>query len=169
MSTGKGNMPYNFLRDAPEGSAMRRIYESRDHLVPTIDAWAERGQILRSDHRVLLFASLNHCRTLRRHGVLVDCIPLNIVNKVTLFKALAFQKDSEFTELFRHHILRMQETGTIAAIKQRRLGKHDENYEMAEPIVLGYDNVLFPYACLAFGVVIAVPLAFAEVIIKKLA
>ena len=34
---------------------------------------------------------------------------------------------------------------------------------MAEPIVLGYDNLFFPFGWLALGIVLVVPILVAEV------
>ena len=101
--------------------------------------------------------------------MLGDCIPLDIVDKVTFFKALAFQKDSELTPFFNHHLRRMEENGATAVITLRREGKRDNDFGISEAIVLGYDNLLFPSGWLAVGMVISGTLVFGEMIVKKLA
>ena len=159
MISAIGHTDYKIIKNAPEGSAMRRIFDAGDILVEP-DDWADdMGQM---PPKTVFFAPPTTCEK-----KFINCVPLDIVDKVSFFKALAFQKDSEFIALFNHYILRMKENGVIAALKKRRWGKHDKDYEMVEPFELGYDNVLFPYAWLAFGVIIAVSLVFGEVIVKK--
>ena len=159
MISAFGRLDYKVLRDAPEGSAMRRVFDAGDILAEP-DDWAD--DMDQMPDKTLFFAPPTTCEK-----KFINCVPLDIVDKVNFFKALAFQTDSEFIALFNHYILRMKENGVIDALKKRRWGKHNKDYEMVEPIVLGYDNVMFPYAWLAFGVIIAVPLVFGEAIVKK--
>ena len=164
MPDGFGRMAYTVLKNAPIGSAMRRIFDNEDLVIP--NDMADLVQKFRTNSRILIFApgGSKFCTDKLK----IDCIPLDIEDKFKFFKAMTFQKDSEFTALFNHHILRMQESGKIAAIRQRRLGQNDKDYEMSEAIVLGYNNVLFPYALPALGVVISVILAVGEAIVKTL-
>ena len=162
LTTGIGNMPYNLLRVAPQGSAMRRIFDRGDLVNP--DDYAEMGRILQKESKVLLFAP---DALLSRIGMLSDVIPLDIVDKVTFFKALAFQKESELTPFFNHHLRRMEENGATAIITLRREDKRDKDFGISEPIVLGYDNLLFPSGWLALGMVISGILVFGEKIVKK--
>ena len=98
-----------------------------------------------------------------------NLIALGVADAVTTFKSMALQKNSEFSTLFNHQILMMIESGKLERIKYQWEGKHDENYEVEEAIVLGYEHVLFPYSWLALGMTMSVPIILAEWMAKRLA
>ena len=96
-----------------------------------------------------------------------DLQVLDIAEAVPLYKGIALQKDSEFTMLLNHHLLKMFENGEILKIKHKWTAKYDQEYGMEEPVELGYEHVLFPYASLALGVVITLPMVIGEICFKR--
>ena len=61
---------------------------------------------------------------------------------------------AEFLPLFNHYILKGLEHGVYKRIYQRIHADlyTNEQFDMAEPLPLGYDNVVFAFMCLAMGV-----------------
>ena len=82
---------------------------------------------------------------------------------------LGLQKDSEFTEIFNHYILRGIESGCFKKLFSNYYVYHfaKENFEMIEPQPLGYDNVMFCFACLAVGIILSVIECLLELIVAK--
>ena len=93
---------------------------------------------------------------------------LDILEAINIPKTLAFDKNSELMPLFNHHICQMRESGVLHKMLTSASGDPDGVYEMDEAIVIGYENVLFPFGWLALGSVIVVPLIFVEVILGRL-
>ena len=77
--------------------------------------------------------------------------------------AWAFQKDSEFVELFNYHIQKMDEGGLLnqlqKTIYKKETGEDKCNVEM---IMIGYENVAFPCLVLVSGFVLAMAYSVAE-------
>ena len=77
--------------------------------------------------------------------------------------AWAFQKDSEFVELFNYHIQKMDEGGLLnqlqKTIYKKETGEDKCNVEM---IMIGYENVAFPCLVLVSGFVLALAYSVAE-------
>ena len=56
--------------------------------------------------------------------------------------------------MFNHYILKGLEHGVYKRIYQRIHADlyTNEQFDMAEPLPLGYDNVVFAFMCLALGI-----------------
>ena len=159
IKTGFGNMPYNLLKAAPNDSAMKRMFENNEFIVKQNDE--EMLQEIEGDSKTLLF----HYAGTPKYK---ETIEMDIVEAATLPRAFSFKKGSEFAALFNYHFLKMQEIGMTERIKKKWARDPDHDYGMAEPIVLGYDNLFFPFGWLALGIVVAVPILVAEVFGKLL-
>ena len=153
IEEGDGRMPTVLLSTAPPGSAMRRMYEENSFLVGTED---EMLSTVRTDPKTL-------CWTYEER----ELVALDIAENVAIDKSLAFKKGSELTKMFNNNLLKMQESGLINRIKSKWTSNRDQKYEMAGPIVLAFDNLFFPFACLALGIVVAVPITLTEVIVGR--
>ena len=81
-------------------------------------------------------------------------------------KAIALQKDSEFTTTLNYQMLMMFESGKLQKINHKWAAKYDMKYGMEEPVQLGYENVLFPYNFLALGIALALPMILCEFMFK---
>ena len=156
IRTGFGNMPYNLLKSAPNGTAMKRMYENNDIIVKQNDE--EMLQEIEGDSKTLLFHYADRYE---------ETIEMDIIEAATLPQAFSFKKGSEFTALFNYHILKMQESGLTQRIKTKwPIRDPDRDFGMTEPIVLGYDNLFFPFGWLALGTCVAVPILVAEIFRK---
>ena len=96
-----------------------------------------------------------------------NLVALDIKEYVNLHVSIAMQKDSEFAELFDHHIIEMQESGLLNRIRHRWIYKANQDYGMAEPASLSIQNIMFVFACIAFGIVLAAYIILAEWFCKK--
>ena len=68
--------------------------------------------------------------------------------------AWAFEKDSEFVSIFNYHIQKMQLSGIMARYWQeveRKLNINIDDTKIQNVIVLGYENVAFPFLALLTG------------------
>ena len=157
---GPGMRSNDFLRHAHKDSAMRRIYENK--FMP-IETRKERDEIAEKmadgDLQETLLWTFGGGRVLQR------LVAQEMAETVSVPKTLAFEKDSELTALFNHHICKMRESGVIQQILTRNSGEHNLVYGMEEAVVIGYQNILFPFAWLALGSIIAVAIVLAEIII----
>ena len=80
-----------------------------------------------------------------------DLKQLDILEAIDIPKTLAFDKDSELTALYNHNIFKMKENGLIHQILTKHTVDPDQAYGVDEPVVIGYENVLFPFGWLALG------------------
>ena len=153
IRTGFGNMPYNLLKNAPKGSAMKRIFDNNKYIVKQSDE--EMLQEIEEDSKTILY---HYADRLDKAGI----IELDIIEAATLPQAFSFKKGSEFFALFNYQLLKMIESSITKRIKNKWARDPNQEYGMAEPIVLGYDNLFFPFGWLALGMIIAMPILAVE-------
>lgn len=96
-----------------------------------------------------------------------NIVPLYIIETRNIPQTLSFQEDSELLALFNHNILKMRESGIINRIKTSRNGNPDRFYGMSDAVVIGYENILFPFACLALGSLLALSISLVETIVRR--
>ena len=163
-----GYQPYGLIANAPEGSAKRRIHNNKMHEVVSVGSVLQSNlemiRRVKQDPKVLAFGGVVVGMSMER-----NLIALGVADAAKLFKSMALQKNSEFSTLINHQIMMMIESGKLERIKYQWEGKHEENYEVEEAIVLGYEHVLFPYSLLALGMTMSVPIILAEWMAKRLA
>ena len=159
VKEGDGSMPNHLLRTAPQGSAMRRIYDEKKYIA--MDSRDEMVDAVRKDPKTLAWHMENMADDFD------NIITHDIRETRTMDKTLALRKGSEITTLFNHVILKMKEGGLINRMKNKWKGARDTVYEMAEPIVLKFDNLFFPFAWLALGLLLAVPISLAEFVVGR--
>ena len=153
IRTGFGNMPYNLLKNAPKGSAMKRIFDNNKYIVKQSNE--EMLQEIEEGSKTILY---HYADRLDTAGI----IELDIVEAATLPQAFAFKKGSEFFALFNYQLLKMIESSITKRIKKKWAKDPNHEYGMAEPIVLGYDNLFFPFGWLALGIIFTVPILAVE-------
>ena len=66
-------------------------------------------------------------------------------------------------------ILMIENGKTRRLIKKWEVSQYDQKYGMEEAIVLGYEDVFFPYAWLALGMTVALPMVVGEICLKRCA
>ena len=150
------------MRAAPEGSAMRWVYDEQikdndDARMTTLAATFKRAA---EEPKVLAYTI--H-RPWTEDTAEKQLVPLDITEKLTIYEGSPMQKNSEFLELFTHHTVRLQESGVLGKLKSKWLAKAGEGTLLWEAISLGYDNVLFPFALVASGSLVAAIIITAEI------
>ena len=161
MGAGVGRITNNALRSAPKDSAMGHIYENKYTSFETQEELYDMvKKLLHGDVEEALLWSFASKET-------KGLITLDILEAVNIPKTLAFDKNSELTPLFNHHICKMKESGVIHQIMTSKSGDPDGVYGVEEPVVIGYENVLFPFGWLALGIAIIVPIILGEMILGR--
>ena len=81
---------------------------------------------------------------------------------------IGFQKNSELVDIFNYQMLKLAECGITKRIDKNwpDISRHEE-FGMAEPGALGFNNVLFPFSLLGMGVSIAFIIAMLEYVIRS--
>ena len=158
ISRGFGSMPYNVLSTAPSRSSMRQMYD--DNRIKVIESDDKLSKLIQSDSKTLAFHYVDRLGNNVNH--------MDIAEAIRLRMSFAFKKGSEFSALFSHYLFKIQEVGIQARIPNKYRDPRNREYGMTEPIVLGYDNLFFPFGWLALGIVVAMPVLVAEVLARHL-
>ena len=87
------------------------------------------------------------------------------------YQTLAFKKDSEFTELFSHHLKIMEEGGILPKLRSDWIPSlgidSSTNGITAEANILGFENLAFPFMILTIGSIVAFATSIIEYLIKS--
>ena len=78
--------------------------------------------------------------------------PLVIKESLLQMVAFALQQDSEYKELFNHHLKKLNEKGILDKLAEMYMPKRNTPQTILEAIPLGYDNVLFPSLLMLIGI-----------------
>ena len=99
-----------------------------------------------------------------------NVIALKMDDSVYSYGAFGLPKNSEFLQTFNHYLLKEFEHGIINRLRRKYyvdLYVHKQ-FGMSEPQPLGYENVIFTFACLAIGMVASMVIATVEYIAMKM-
>ena len=113
--------------------------------------------------RVVLYGAYD---THARDELQKQLIGLKIEEAIKQHKSIGLQRDSEFTELFNYHILKLFEMGVMHRLMQKYVINNNEEYGIAEPITLGYENLFFPFGIILLGAILSVVAIIGEFISK---
>ena len=85
---------------------------------------------------------------------------MKLDDSISDYLAFAFQEDSEFTQMFNAFLLKLRQSGVMNKIHQKWIpsGGENGNGNTNLAVVLGFENLSFPFLGLAFGAVVAVAL-----------
>ena len=171
-----------FLRTAKPGSGMNTVSNKYLEVVNPDKTMEENMRLIdnvlnrMANEKLLLYTTAtafsNGFRfTPTQKEIIPRLYALTMDDSVYWTAAFALQKDSEFLQLFNHHILRQYETGIIR--RRRRIMNTDlftnENYGMTEPQPLGTKNVMFCFICLAVGICLGIAIFLIELLRKGMA
>lgn len=156
---------YKKLAAAPKDSAMKQVAENHiihfDH-----DLKDKTTRLFISGHwddTVVLYGTYDPYSDNELEKQLIG---LQIEESYNEYEGIGLQKNSEFTELFNHHIMKLYEMGVMDRLMRKHVIRHDKQYGLAEPVTLGYENLMFPFGIFILGVVIGGIATVAEGIIK---
>ena len=159
--------PYlkHILASSKPGSAMLQVYNTHFEKKKDKD---ETMKAMMQDSKTLSYGGGNWLikRTpTETHQVSV----LELDDSVHNIGGFAIQKDSEFLQIFNHYILKVLESGVYQRIEHNYLiyVNTREIFEMDEPQPLGFNNVMFCFISLGFGICISVIKVMMEVTTKK--
>lgn len=143
----KSTGSHGLLVSSEPGSSMQKLFHETMENNP--DATVEnivdaRQKLLESGDKMLLFGSSH-----MMEDALENFQQLNITDGVDSPVGWALQKNSELTQLFNHHILKMRESGLLSKI----MAKKTDSDESA--ISFGWLKATLPFVVTAIGVLVS--------------
>lgn len=144
----------DLFKYAPLGTPMNRIFETLIKNDP--DAFMSPKSdkdviaMVSNDPKILYFASTLPYR-LPSSPVTI----LNLEDMVDDPQGFAFQKDSEFVELFDFHILKLEESGIARRLRSELFPIATQDKSVNAGITLGFENLIFPFLLLFLGTAIS--------------
>ena len=159
------------LAGSKPGSAKHEIYTN--NFKRTKDKYDSMNAVIQDpDLKTLFYAYPSNINpTTPQEKILTDqAFGLKMDDSVNAYASLGLQKNSEFTQIFSHYILKALEGGEF-----KRLFRSyyidlftKENFEMTEAQPLRLNNVMFCFTCLGFGICISLIKVMMEFTIKKI-
>lgn len=124
---------------------------------PMVRSMAEAASFMKSHPKTVFFGSEKY------FYAVPGLRDLKMSSPFVTHLGFTFQKNSELLPLFNYHLLKMLESGTIDKISRKWKendkpdGSRDVTAESSqqEALVLGYDNLLFPFLIIFAGVGLA--------------
>ena len=92
-------------------------------------------------------------------------IALNLNDSLREHVSFAFTRDSELLEAFNTFLLRMKQTGVLQRIQQKWIPNDNQKQEANAAIVLGFENLSFPFLILACGAMAGIALELPNLLI----
>ena len=149
------------------GSAKREVYDNHFEMKKDLD---EVVSEMINIPKTLYFGMIGHLRKnwKKYHSAETHkAIELKMDDAVFSNSGLGLQKDSEFSPLFNHFILKGYENGVFSSINQAYQLDPEENFEIMEPQPLGLNNVMFCFITLGIGICVSISNVMIELIIRK--
>ena len=151
------------IRRSAPGTAKYEVYtnmiENNDRAwFPTIEA-AKDGVL--SNPNIYLYGHSTAAKT--RPGLMA----LRMFDSTPVSGGIGLKKNSEFREIVNYQMLKLVEGGILKHIDKKWPDTSgNEEFGMAEPRALGFNNLLFPFTLLAAGIVTALASAWLEYMIQ---
>ena len=165
ITYGKG-LPLFYFKTAPKGSAMRWVYENQmlGDDTAILEDYNRIFSMVKEEPKTLVYLVHNsHSKEPRWQNLQ----GLDIEEKVNIMISIALQKDSEFAELFDHHLIKMQEKGILDRIRHEWTDGKDQDYSIFQAGSLDIQNTAFGFVCFVLGIFIAAQVILAEWIYSK--
>ena len=163
----------NILAAAENGSAKYQVYK-KDIENGRLRDWTEAMDEIISDHKTLwynqksgIISSPNLVTTAKEK--LKKVVALKMDDSGYSLTGFGLQKESEFLKMFNHYLLKEREHGIFNRLYRKYFIDLyvNEEFGMIEPQALGFDNVMFTFACLGAGVTISMIIAIAEFMFRR--
>ena len=154
----------SILASSEPGTAKYEVYKK--YLENgTLGEWED----IIADHKTLMYArssSIVQAFTLVDDTKHDEMVALKMDDSAHVMSAFGLQADSEFRELLNYYLLKEIEHGIMHRLDRRwyRAKYVKEQFGISEPQPLGYENVIFTFACLGIGILISLGMTFAELI-----
>ena len=158
----------SILASSEHGTAKHEVYKK----------YLENGKLTKqgmkeitAEPKTLMYASsLSTVPFFKEERALCDkVVALKMDDSAHVMSAFGLQKDSEFLDLLNHYLLKEIEHGIMYRLKRRYYNALyvKEQFSMSEPQPLGYENVMFTFACLGIGMSTSLSIAMVELIVMK--
>ena len=168
--TFKYSFSVNYFKTAPEGSAMKWVYENK---MLTMDppenalteSYTDMFKVINSQEKTLIYhdpMTYSDRPYWRGLSALKD-----VKERCTFYVTIAMTKDSEFHEIINYYILKMQENGLDARIKRRWMYDANTNFEGLQALPLTGENLIFLFGILFWGMLAAITLCACEWLVRK--
>ena len=140
----KSTGSHGLLVSSEPGSPMQKLY--RENMENNPDAMVDdivdaRQKLLESGDKMLLFGS-----TQMMEDAMETFQQMNLTDGVDSQVGWALRKDSELTQLFNHHILKMRKSGLLSKMMERKIDSDDSM------ISFGFLKDILPFIATAIGV-----------------
>ena len=171
VHTRKGSSTELLLATAPEGSAMKRVYEEnlKVLILKQKTKTIQRVAVMLEDPKNVIFQSMFVFINDTRIKSLV-----NFEEKAIVHGGIGLQKDSEFKNVFDYHIIKMKQSGLLSQWYHKWM-QHGIPGDMTHRIFvqasapLGFANLFFPALVFLLGVVGGVLALLLEAVAKMTA
>ena len=143
-----GTQAYQIFTNATANNPYYKLYT--ENILPTpgseVQSTAEAKAKVLADETTMSFGSRYTYVGEKR------IIGLTLEESYKAYHAIALQKNSEFRAIFDYYILKLQEVGIFHELAQKWIPQTTWETEPAsDKIVLGYNNLLFPFFVLFAG------------------
>ena len=102
-------------------------------------------------------STLWHSTLMDSNSEYVETQTINLIDGPNDECGFAFQKDSEFTEFFNYHILKLEESGVLRQIRSDYFPDFvTVEIENNQAVDLGFENVSFTFVVLGFGLLFGI-------------
>ena len=151
------------LKSSKPGTAKYKVYKDRmeNHKVWYANTEDAKDAVL-SDPNTYLYAYST--AALSRPGLKA----LKMQDMAVVSAGLGLQRSSEFHHLFNYLMIKLVEVGIIKRINMKwHDTSRDEDFNIPEPVSLGFNNLLFPFILLASGIITATASVCLEYLYQK--
>ena len=161
--------PYHeyILASSKPGSAMLEVHNTQFEMKKDKDD-VLNAMIQKADSKTLYYGP--NAWLIKHSPETHKLVFVELDGSVTTIGGFALQKDSEFLQIFNHYILKAEEGGVYKRITDNAflylLAR--ETFEMAEPQPLGYNNVMFCFISLGFGIFLSILKVMMEFILWRI-
>jgi ABC-type amino acid transport substrate-binding protein len=152
---------HDFLKSSDHNSAMHKVYWNQmDGIPEAFDTPMVALDRVLTEEKTLFFASPIYVYNDERF------VALKLSDSISGTIAWAFQKDSEFVDIFNHYLHKMQEYGIMDKMSKDWNDKATTYVGTADSVSLGFENTLFPFLLLFGGMLSAMGLVLIEALFR---
>ncbi len=166
LHTDAGSFEYDLVASAKEGSALKKIFAENFEVI----GWNDFVRTQHQSPTKSAFYGTSFYNEITRDK---DFLHLkSFCDTVSSQLAFAFQKDSEFRNIFNYHIIKIAQSGMLKqAIFEWINGETPDDLSkqifQSGAFSLGYENLFFPMMVMLVGITAATLISFVEFLQKR--
>ncbi len=156
VCTSQGTASHDLFKRAPEGTMLKTIYQT------SFATMSEKDFFTKLPPRHAFFIN-EISMFFHEDFVFLE----DFEGAISTQLAFAFQKNSELKPIFDYHILKLKQSGVMAALEShwhssRKPEDMSKRIFQEDPIILGYNNLFFPMFVMSIGIVLGIILVCLE-------